>query len=171
MLKMNSSRWLVLLFALLWLAACGGSGSPPFATPVSNQVPVHQHTPSAEHAHVDPWQASDDMQVALVPSELIVGWNRLAVGLLDAKGQAIRNAVVHFHYYDLSSTNNPVLESEADAVNRRSPDGFTTIFAHEREFRRSGEWGVEVQARLPDGKTAIKRIGFKVLQSSSTVKV
>jgi hypothetical protein len=167
------------IFCMSLLAACGGAATPPtptpsaaltFATALPNQVPVHTDVPGQPHTHIDPSQATVDIQLAIVPSELSLGPNRFAVGLLDAKGQVIRDAAVHFHYFDLSNASGPALESEADAVRITTPDGLMSIFAHEREFKRAGDWGVEVQARFPDGKAAIKRIGFKVVTQSPTLK-
>jgi hypothetical protein len=106
------------------------------------------------------------MGVALVPSELVVGLNRFAIGLFGPDGQAVNDAVVHFHYYDLTNASAPVLESHAEAKKLQTPDGLTTIFAQDREFTRAGDWGVEVQASFPDGSASIKRIGFTVLADS-----
>jgi hypothetical protein len=110
------------------------------------------------------------MEVALVASELVVGPNRFAVGLFDGKRGVIHDAVVHFHYYDLSDPATPLLESEADATPLQTPDGLTTIFTHEREFKQAGEWGLEVQASFPDGTAAVRRISFEVLADSPTLK-
>ncbi|MCA1554341.1 MAG: hypothetical protein LC737_08185, partial [Chloroflexi bacterium] len=146
------------------------SSTPSFTSPLGNQVPVHTDVPGQAHTHIDPSQATAEIQVALVASELIVGSNRFAVGLLDGKGQAIKEASVHFHYFDLKDASNPTLESETDATRLVSPDGLTAIFAHEREFSHAGDWGVEVQARFADGHAAVKRIGFKVVATSPTIK-
>jgi hypothetical protein len=97
-----------------------------------------------------------------------VGLNRFAVGLFDADGQAVNDAVVHFHYYDLTNPNAPMLESHAEATLLRTPDGLTTVFAQDREFARAGDWGVEIQAEFPDGHASIKRIGFHVLEDSAS---
>jgi hypothetical protein len=90
--------------------------------------------------------------------------------LFDSQRQVVQAADVHFHYYDLTDPAAPVLEMEANATAVHTPDGLTTIFAHERDFQRAGEWGVEVQARFPDGTAALKRIGFEVLADSPTLK-
>ena len=128
------------------------AAAPGFATPLVNAVPVHTDVPGQTHVHVDPALATEQMQVALVPSELTLGPNRFAVGLLDAKGQAITDASVHFHYFDLTNPDEPKLESEADAARLVSPDGRTAIFAQERTFTRAGSWGLEVQTRFPGGR-------------------
>jgi len=174
---MNRQLALLLLWPVLLLCGCGAaSGTPSGPTPVfgsglNNQIPVHTDVPGAPaHVHLDPSQATTEMQVVLVASELVVGPNRFAVGLLDPKGQNLRQAIVHFHFFDLTNSANPLLESEADGVRVASPDDLTVIYALEREFKRAGDWGLEVQANLPDGSGSIKRIGFKVLASSASVK-
>ena len=62
----------------------------------------------------EPSQATAEMQVALVDSELVVGQNRFAVGLLDPKGQNIREALVHFHFYSLVDPANPAVGDRTD---------------------------------------------------------
>jgi hypothetical protein len=169
-------RLISLLFITSILVACGSNSLPEqeagFDTPLPNRVEAHEDTDhdGHEHVHVEVAQATAQMEVTLVASELVVGPNRFAVGLFDGAGHMVQEAEVHFHYYDLSQPDTPVLEVEADATPIHTPDGFTTIFAHEREFERAGDWGVEVQARLPDGTAAIKRIGFEVLADSPTLK-
>lgn len=156
------------------LVACTG-GSPSetaasFATPIANEIALHEHEDGHEHVHVDELAATAALEVALVASELVVGPNRFAVGLFDGEGQVVHDAGVHFHYYDVSDPAAPALEMEADATAIHTPDGLTTIFVHERDFGRAGDWGVEVQARFPDGSAALKRIGFEVLADSPTLK-
>jgi hypothetical protein len=139
-----------------------------FNEPLPNEVVVHDHD-DHEHSHVDEVAATAVMQVVLLPSELAVGQNRMAVGLLDANDQMIAEAEVHFHYFDLTDPTEPQLEQEADATQVQSPDGLTTIFTQERSFDRAGEWGLEVQAQLADGQTAVQRIKFNVAAESTSL--
>ncbi|HXF63779.1 MAG TPA: hypothetical protein VNK95_19295 [Caldilineaceae bacterium] len=169
------------ILAVAVLAACGGAPTPEsaaalaraaaFDTPMPNQIEAHTHTgeESTDHVHLDAAEITEEMEAAIVPSELTIGPNRFAVGLFDANGQVVRDAKVHFHYYDLTNPQAPTLESHAEAVRLQTPDG-TTVFAHEREFTRAGDWGVEIQARFADGRAAIKRISFTVLAESPTLK-
>jgi hypothetical protein len=139
-----------------------------FSEPLPNEVAVHDHDDHS-HEHVDESAATAVIQVVLLPSELAVGQNRMAVGLLDANDQMISVADVHFHYFDLADPAAPQLEREADAQQVQSPDGLTTIFTHERAFERAGEWGLEVQAQLAEGQTAVQRIKFNVAAKSTSL--
>jgi hypothetical protein len=106
--------------------------------------------------------AIDDLSVSLVATELVVGPNRFALGLHDATGRHVQDVAVHLRYFDLRDPTAPVVESEADATSLSTPDGFTTIFAHERAFDWAGPWGVEIQVLFQDGRLALKRIAFDV---------
>lgn len=161
------------------LAACLGKAdvtpTPGFVTPATNRTEIHDDSDHADHAdeeHVpaESSPATLEMGIALVPTELVVGLNRFAVGLFDQSGNVINDAEVNFDYYDLTNPQAPVLESSATASPVSTPDGAMTIFVHDRKFPRAGQWGAEVKAHFPDGSTAAKRIGFKVLADSPTLR-
>ena len=155
---MISRAMLSLLWASVILAACGNASAPATAAALATPLPP-----------LEPSQPASALQVVIVPSELIIGPNRFAVGLFDPSGHMLLDAETHFRYFDLSNPNSPVVESEADAERLATPDNSTAIFAHERDFDRAGDWGMEVEARFPDGATAIKRVAFQVLADSATL--
>jgi len=136
------------LFAFLFLVACGGNPAPAASPATTAQF-----------------------QAVIVPSELVLGPNRFAVGLIDPGKGPIKDAQVHLRYFDLSKPAAPLLESEADAEQITTPDGLTAAYAHERDFKRAGDWGVEITAKLANGKTQTARIQFTVLASSATKKI
>ena len=157
----------ILLSAFVFiLAACGAGQEDQFAAPLSNQTELHEE---GEHDHAGEDEFTTDMQAVLVPSELVQGPNRFAVGLLDPQGALIDDATVHFHYYDLSDRENPFVESEANARKVTSPDGMTTIYAHDRDFERTGLYGLEIEARRADGSILKQRIGFEVADDTETI--
>jgi hypothetical protein len=157
---------------LILLAACSSGGQEEeFGTPTAKEVEPHQEPMEGEggHTHLDGDEVTEQLTLALVPSEMVVGPNRFAVGLFDEQGNLIHDAEVHFHYYDLRDPNKAVYESDADAVRVQSPDGLTTIYTHERDFNLAGLWGVEVEAKLPGGGAAKQRIGVEIIEDSATL--
>jgi hypothetical protein len=166
---------MLLLIPAVLLAGCGSSdddaaAEPPatsFATAESNQIGVHMDDDA--HGHSGTAEAGEAMQVVLVPSELVVGPNRFAVGLLTPDNAVIGDAQVRLQYFDLSDAASPREETSAAATRVASPDGMTVIYTHEREFARAGAWGVRVEARLPDGTTLDRNIRFEVQADSDAV--
>ena len=84
---------LILLVGLLpLLLACGtapaaSQAAEPadFESAVSNETEVHPEGDDGhDHGHLEPSEISGDMQVVVVPTELVVGPDRFAVGLFDA---------------------------------------------------------------------------------------
>lgn len=162
-------KWLVCSIFVCWLLA-GCQPSVSFAPPLPNRIAAPE-----THTHIKtmrPTQAAvKALRVVLVPSELVLGPNRFAVGLLDEAGRVIHDANVKFRYFDLSDPQSPQVESTATARRLQTPDGHTTIFTHERHFGRAGVWGVEVAAQLPDGTTLSNRIRFEVVADPPSVVV
>jgi hypothetical protein len=161
-------HYIYLILMLLILAACG-AGVPEtglgFNPPLANKIEVHPADSEHEHAEL----AAAGLNVVLVPTELVAGPNRFAVGLFNAKQAMLHDAAVHFRYFDLSNPQQARLETEAEAQRLQTPDGMVTIFTQERSFNRAGDWGVEVEARLPNGETLQNRIGFRVLADSPSL--
>ena len=160
-----------LIVIVLLLPACGAgaSESPPQAAR-SSSVASATHTDGDGHdTGTSSLPATGDLQVTLVASQLVVGPNRFAVGLFGPDGALIEAGAVRLRYFDLTDPATPTPESQADAERLQSPDGLTTIFAHEREFDRAGAWGVEVQVQLPEGTTLSKAIRFEVEADSAAV--
>ncbi len=169
-------RTVSLLMLIVLLAGCGRPAEEvvdagDFEPALSNQVPVHaEEAPGEEeHVHLEMNATTDQIEVVAVPSEVVVGPNRFAIGLFDAEGTMIHDADVHFHFVDLNDPATATPMGEADAERIQTADGLTTIYALERDFDVAGNWGVEVQARWAGGRTALKRIGFAVLAESDSI--
>ena len=194
-MELRGFLYAVIAAGVVMLAACGGDDPTPtlapamatvevtsplavpaapagdtgFVSPLSNQVAPHAEGEGGDHEHVVAATATDRVQVVIVPSELVVGPNRFAVGLLDDQGEMIGDADVHFHFVDLTDPRNAIPVGETDAEHLLSPDGDVAIYAHEWDFRQSGGWGVEVQVRWPDGRSAVERVAFTVLDDAASI--
>lgn len=171
-MHLSLKKYICILLLGMLLAACSPAASPSpqteFGQPLSNRTDdVHQE--GEVHRHIKPEEATAQIQLVLVPSELIVGPNRFAVGIFDQGGDLVQDADVHLHFYDLTDSTNPSFESEADAYPISTPDQQVTIFALEREFPRGGLWGVEVEVSFQDGSQAINGIRFSVASDSPSI--
>lgn len=149
--------WVLILAPLT--VACGVSGADGGSA----------GSEELDHTHLDVAEATTEVRVVVVPSELVVGPNRFAVGLFDQEDNLIQDATVHFHYYDLRDPDNALLESEATARPVQDREGYTTIFTHDREFTIPGQWGVEVDVYMPNGNKAKQRVGFVVMNDSPSL--
>jgi len=172
MQKLTKHLLPVLILGLI-LAACSNTETPSprteFGQPLSNRT-EDKHKEGEVHRHINPEDATEQIQLVLVPSELIVGPNRFSVGIFDQGGNLVHEAGVHFHFYDLGDPSMPVYESEADAYPLSTEMGDVTIFAYEREFPHGGDWAVEVEVTFPDGNEAINGIRFVVFEDSPSIK-
>ena len=164
---------LVMLMLGVFLASCTTSSSPTpqteFNEALSNRT-EDKHKEGELHRHINPEDATAQIQLVLVPSEVIVGPNRFAVGIFDQGGDLVHEADVHLHFYDLTDHSNPFFESEADAYSLSTERGDVTIFAFDREFSHAGDWGVEVEVTFPDGSEALNGIRFFVEEDSPSIK-
>lgn len=169
--RINLTHLAIALLAALAigvLAACSSAGPamlPPSSAPTLANSPAQNQT-----APQPGTPGAGQVQVVVVPSELVVGPDRFAVGIIDPAKGMIQDATVHFTYYELSNGTASV-ESQADATRESAPGTPTTIYTHEREFKHAGNWGVQVDARYADGTILQKRIGFQVIDKSPTRKV
>lgn len=161
-------KWFVWTACAILLVACNGNVTPQTPNGFSPAIP-NRIDASTTSQNVKPTNPNE-LQVVIVPSELILGQNRFAIGLIDPVKGMIHDALVHFRYFDLSNPAKQTVESETGAVRLQTPDGESTIFTQEREFKRAGAWGVQIDARFPDGTTATRRIGFQVVSNSPTLK-
>lgn len=112
---------------------------------------------------------ADAMEVIIVPSELVVGPNRFAVGLLGADGGQLDATEVEFVYYDLSNAQQPVEESSATATRLATPDDDIIIWVQQRDFARAGDWGVQINATTAAGSTLTRNIAFAVQDDSDAL--
>jgi len=164
----------LLLLASLLVAACGGGGAKfPEVVEIGD----------------------DDVLPVLANSELVVGPNRFALGILDPEGVPIVDAKVHLVFYDLSD-GKEARKFETDAVSRvpardaglaeqvRHVHGDGTTHTHVNvgdevgvytamvTFDRAGLWGVEIEIDSASPKLRrTLRPRFNVLQQGPTPAV
>jgi hypothetical protein len=110
--------------------------------------------------------------LAVIPStDLAVGRNRFALGLLDADNKPVPDATVHLRFYQLDSQFRALSatpKAEADATFRYVDLKTRGLYIAQVTFDAPGPWGVEVTG-TKDGKPfAPVRAPFQVAEKSHT---
>ena len=149
------------LLAFVLLTGCGAGSAVAPATAVTTATPtIIPVTTTAPEA---------GFEVIVASSEIVMGQNRLAIGLLMNK-QPLVNANMHerFYFLDAPAADQQQVRGEADAIyyGENLPLG---VYVTHPFFEKSGNWGVEISA-LQSGtqRPLTSRVRFSVTASSAT---
>lgn len=175
------------ILVLAAVAACSSGGSDDSgsgaggAGQASTSAGIAGSPTAAGQASANPFAP------VIASSELIVGQNRFALGILDnATRRPLPDAQVHFRFFTLVG-NQGTLRSEADArfvapardadipqvQQHRHPDGSlhphanvaadVGVYVARVQFDQPGQWGVETTFRAKDGREGKINAAFEVL--------
>lgn len=139
--------------AIALLAACS-SGSDDDANQLSAPL-----TPVVE---------TGSTQVALASTDLSVGPNRLAFGLIDLESGPIRDADVLVSTFFLSGGRQEGPIQTARALWRNWPVGNAGAYTANFDFSRPGSWGIVAEFVDTSGTNRIVSAGLDVQPDSST---
>lgn len=110
--------------------------------------------------------------LAVIPStDLAVGPNRFALGLLDASNKPVSDATVHLRFYQLDAQLRAVSatpKAEADATFRYVDLKTRGLYIAQVTFDAPGPWGVEVTGTRNGKPFAPVRAPFQVAEKSRT---
>ncbi|MFN0070205.1 MAG: TlpA family protein disulfide reductase [Chloroflexota bacterium] len=127
------------------MAALAAACTAPSAVPSAS-------TPSSAVKPAPP------LTIALANSELVVGPNRLAMGLIGPDNQPISDAQAVVSLYQLEGTQGTKV-AEAEATYRWVEYRQRGVYVSRAAFDRPGPWGVEVVARVsPDSAPVVARV-------------
>lgn len=145
---------------------------------LGNATAIVQRSPAVDEA----------LQVLVTTSELVVGKNRVAFGLLQDH-TFLANAQVILRVYALQGQEGqlqaevPAPYAPLEVVEQRKrlhvhPDGSQHVHDEETDvqgiyvahvvFERAGAWGLEIRARQGDGPVAVSRFTVSVLDTAPT---
>jgi hypothetical protein len=137
------------------LAACStGTPTPAPAPTVSNPL-------------VKPRANGADLTILRASSELAVGHNRFAIGLLDARNQAVTSGSVKIEFFKLKSDGTAEKKSDANAVFRTVGQA-KGVWTSSAEFGETGPWGGQVTLQQGSDPPRTARLNFEVLPKFST---
>jgi hypothetical protein len=133
------------------------------------QAPAAQSVPSAPQPASQPAPSPQPKPsgptLILATSELVVGPNRFAIGIVDEANQPILDAKVTFGFFQVDGAQ-ATKRAEAPATFRWVEQRAKGIYTAPVTFDAPGKWGVEADIQR-DGKRQVVRAPFEVKAQGS----
>lgn len=141
------ARFVLLVCAGVWLAACGQSAAPTGTQPA----------------------AQGGLSAVVAASELTVGQNRLPIGVVQNQTPLNDPKLnVELTFFALDDPKTPLAKSEALYLGQGLPFGLYVAYPN---FPQPGALGVEVAMTPPGGTTGTTRLRLDVLDKPTTPAV
>ena len=155
---------------LISLVACSSSTvSPP--PPAPAETPAADLTPSEPAAEVSPTEEEASLQTAIASTDLSVGLNRLAFGLIGVQSGPLNDAEVQVSTFYLTGESQEGPIETVEAVFREWPVGPGGIYTAHVTFDRPGTWGIGIVITGSDGSTSTSSTRLEVGATSLTPAV
>ena len=111
-----------------------------------------------------------DLRLALASTDIAVGSNRIAFGLIDPAAGAVRDADVEVSTFFLPQAGAQTPKATLSAVYRRWPVGDAGVYTVEVVFDQPGRWGLGIRAEV-DGVPRKGTVAFEVAEVGSAPAV
>ena len=169
----------VCLVALLAAAACFGEPPPEPAAPdrppapsapAPPPAPGSQSAPSAPPVPALPAFPTGlpvPITIALASTDLAVGANRVVFAVIQMGVGPLRDAEVEAQTFHLNGAQPDTAKQTLQATFRSWPGG-AGVYVIEPTFDAAGEWGLGIDARLPDGSKTKGGVRVNVAPTSLT---
>lgn len=107
------------------------------------------------------------LEVAVASSDLAVGAERFAFGLMDDQGELVPDARLSLAFFRIEGEQ-AIEAGRAPARYFGAPAGAAGLYVAQTRFDRAGVWGLEVSGELADGQAlATQRLRFTVAGRSA----
>ena len=148
------------LLITVGVAGCSqGGAAGPAATPA----------PDAQAQPPLPPGLPDRLQVIMLSTDLAVGDNRVAFGVVRHGKGAVKNAEVELQTFLLHEGGSPDGPRQTvDAAFREWPGGVGGAYVVNLEFDEPGEWGLRIETTADDGTASQAGARVRVKETSST---
>jgi hypothetical protein len=133
------------------LAACQTAGAPSNAAPTAANPLVKPRA-----------QAGADLTAVLASSEVAVGRNRFAMGLIDAHNQPVASGDVKVEFFKLLQNGNAEKRSDAMAVFRSVGGVSKGVWVAPANLSETGSWGAQVTLASGGDQPRMARMSFDV---------
>jgi hypothetical protein len=165
---MHGHKFIALLLLTLALLTACGQTAPSFGQAANKP---DDHTSGSTHEH-EQAASGGGLQPVLATSELVVGPNRMALGILE-NNVPIPDAAqtqVHLQYFKLKG-DQATPAGEEDARYYGEGLGTRGAFISHPTFDQPGNWGLEVRITRPGKSVETQRIALEVVEKGNAVAV
>ena len=111
-----------------------------------------------------------DLRVALASTDIAVGPNRIAFGLIDPTAGAVRDARVQVSTFFFAEGGAQTAEENVGAVYRKWPVGEAGVYTVQVVFDQPGRWGLGITAQI-DGSPRKGIVTLEVAETSAAPAV
>jgi hypothetical protein len=119
--------------------------------------------PTAANPLVKPRASGAELTAVQANSDLAVGRNRFAVGLLDARNQPITTGSVNFGFFKLVANGQAQKRSESPATFRSVGGTSRGVWVGPANFADTGQWGAQVTLTSDSAAAAkVAQFNFQV---------
>src|SRR5262245_48783882 len=130
--------------------------------------PAAPPAPTAPNPLIKPKPAAGvELTAVQASSEVAVGRNRFAIGLIDARNQPITSGAVGVEYFKLASNGTAEKRSDAGAVFRSVGGQSKGVWVAPANLTEIGPWGAQVTLDQGAGDPKVARFNFEVRQKFS----
>jgi hypothetical protein len=147
------------------LAAC--QAPSPSSTQPASQASNAAPTAAAPNPLIKPRAGGADLVAVQASSELALGRNRFALGLIDARNQPITTGSVSVEFFKLLANGQAEKRADGTAVFRSVGGASKGIWVTPATFPETGQWGAQVTLDAGDGAPKVARMSFQVRQKFS----
>ncbi|HEX8968993.1 MAG TPA: hypothetical protein VF937_14000 [Chloroflexota bacterium] len=142
------------------IAACQAPSSAPPTQPPSV-------APTAANPLVKPRATGAELTAVQASTELAVGRNRFAIGLIDARNQPVTAGEVNVEFFKLLANGQAEKRAQSAAIFRSVGGASKGIWVTPATFSEVGPWGAQVTLDSGDGAPKASRMSFQVRESFS----
>jgi hypothetical protein len=154
------------LTQLLFVGAVGSlAAACQAAAPAQPAAPTA--APTAANPLIKPRAAGAPLTAVQASTEIAVGRNRFALGLLDERNQPVVAGNANVEFFKLLSGGQAEKRGESQAVFRSVGGASKGIWVVPAQFADVGPWGAQVTLDAGDGAPKVARMNFQVQQQFS----
>jgi hypothetical protein len=140
------------------LAACQAPSAPSASAPTAAAAAPTQVNPL-----VKPRATGAELTAVQASTEIAQGRNRFALGLIDARNQAVSTGNVNVEFFKLAANNQAVKRADATAVFRSVGGPSKGVWVSQASFAETGAWGARVTLDAQAGEAPkVAQMTFEV---------